>query len=302
MQIHSRYSCKPFSRGQRLVFALESGESQRFAVRVDRNVSEFTRSMTEEEIEMLKSMRNLQLPHLPSLVHYELEPSPPLVVTNWVDGHELTWSDATPAPHVRRHVIRTIAEVTLDLLQIQRPGISALDWITGKITRSRVNRAAEGKLQGLSLSDAERLKSQIPDFHLPCFDQEPRVLVHGDLKASNIIMNGDKLARQVLASNVIDLGFAQLVPLQFATFYPAFLTNEPRRTGDTFDWSSCSYSERQMEDRKFFLQCIKDLAPIKGREADVYFEILARDDQETRHWWLSAVSRLDMMVALNSKP
>lgn len=113
----------PFQGGQRLVFALESGESQRFAVRVDRNVSEFTRSMTEEEIEMLKSMRNLQLPHLPSLVHYELEPSPPLVVTNWVDGHELTWSDATPAPHVRRHVIRTIAEVTLDLLQIQRPGL-----------------------------------------------------------------------------------------------------------------------------------------------------------------------------------
>lgn len=93
-----------------------------------------------------------------------------------------------------------------------------------------------------------------------------------------------------------------MIPLQFAAFYPKFLTNEPRQIGDIFDWSQCYYSETQIQDRRFFLQCIKDRAPDKGRHAQIYAEMLSRDDQEDRHWWLSAVFRKDIMKALKTKP
>lgn len=93
-----------------------------------------------------------------------------------------------------------------------------------------------------------------------------------------------------------------MVPLQFSAVYPRFLTDEPRLVGDKFDWSQCAYSQRQKDDRSFYLQCIIDMAQAKGEYALVYAEILARDDQEERYWWLSAVNRLDIMRALKTKP
>ena len=93
-----------------------------------------------------------------------------------------------------------------------------------------------------------------------------------------------------------------MVPLQFSAVYPRFLTNEPRLVGDKFDWSQCAYSPTQKDDRAFYLRCIMDMARIKGGYARVYSEILARDDQEERYWWLSAVNRLDIMRALKTKP
>jgi hypothetical protein len=100
----------------------------------------------------------------------------------------------------------------------------------------------------------------------------------------------------------VDWGTATMVPLQFSAVYPRFLTNEPRLVGDMFDWSQCAYSQTQKDDRSFYLQCIIDMAPAKGEYARVYSEILARDDQEERYWWLSAVNRLDIMRALKTKP
>ncbi|ATY64096.1 kinase-like domain [Cordyceps militaris] len=287
---------KPFRGGQCVVFALEATHGWRFAVRVEHNISEAILAKQEWQVWMLKTIKDFNIPHLPFLVGHELSPSPPLIATSWADGCELQWSDTVPPPHVRKHVIRRIAGVTLDMLKIQNPGLSALDWITSKIIRTRVNRVQQGNLEGISLSDAENLKAQISLFHLPHLDNAPYVLVHGDLQPSNIIMNDETL------SSVIDLGCASMIPLQFSTLYPKFLTNEPRQTGDTFDWSPCCYSEKQVQDRDFYLQCIKEIAPTKGLDAQIYAEILGREDQEARHWWLSAVFRLDMMRALKTKP
>lgn len=73
--------------------------------------------------------------------------------------------------------------------------------------------------------------------------------------------------------------------------------------GDGFDWSQCAYSQTQKDDRSFYLQCIVDMAAAKGGEyARVYSEILSRDDEGERYWWLTAVSRLDIMRALKTKP
>jgi hypothetical protein len=44
------------------------------------------------------------------------------------------------------------------------------------------------------------------------------------------------------------------------------------------------------------------MAPTKGEYAQIYSEILASDDQDERHWWLSAVYRVDMMRALKTRP
>lgn len=93
-----------------------------------------------------------------------------------------------------------------------------------------------------------------------------------------------------------------MIPLQFAAVYPRFLTNEPQERGDTFDWSECSYTKVQKEDRTFYLQCIRDMAAERGEYARMYAQILGREDQEERHWWLSAVNRQDMMRALKTKP
>lgn len=100
----------------------------------------------------------------------------------------------------------------------------------------------------------------------------------------------------------MDLGIATMVPLHFSAVYPHFLTKEPRLVGDKFDWSLCTSSQAQKDDRSFFLQCIVDMAPAKGEYARVSSEILAHDDQEERYWWLSAVNRLNIMRALVTKP
>ncbi|OAQ98759.1 hypothetical protein LLEC1_05794 [Akanthomyces lecanii] len=287
---------KPFRGGQTAVFALEASHGWRFAVRVEQNISEAIQAKHEWQVWMLKSIKDLNIPYLPFLAGHEFAPPPPLIATSWADGCELEWSDNVPSPDVRKHVICGIAGVTLDMLKIQDPGLSALDWITSKINRTRIRKAEQGKLEGISVSDAEKLKAQTPSFHLPPLDTAPYVLVHGDLQPSNIIMNDRKL------SSVIDLGCASMIPLQFSALYPKFVTNEPRKIGNTFDWSQCRYSERQIQDREFFLQCIKEKATTKGHDAQIYAEILGREDQEARHWWLSAVFRVDVMRALKTRP
>lgn len=116
------------------------------------------------------------------------------------------------------------------------------------------------------------------------------------MNPSNIIVNDEQV------ECVLDLGVATLVPLQFSPSYPRFLTNEPRLVRDTYDWSHCVYSPVQKEDRSFYLKCIADMAPAKGDHARIYSEILAREDEEERHWWFSAVNRRDMMRAWKTRP
>lgn len=113
----------------------------------------------------------------------------PLYAYVWADGSPLgAWTDHDPPVQVRRDILRTIAEVTLDMLKIQKSGDSALAWITSKIQRTRTSRAMKGNLPGVSVSECEALRNRIADFHLPAFDDAPHVLVHGDLHISNIIV------------------------------------------------------------------------------------------------------------------
>lgn len=61
--------------------------------------------------------------------------------------------------------------------------------------RTRVRRCAKGALPGIPTSDCEALLQRVAEFHLPALDQEPCVLVHGDLQPSNIIIHEQRLER-----------------------------------------------------------------------------------------------------------
>ncbi|KAI0430527.1 hypothetical protein F5Y09DRAFT_226845 [Xylaria sp. FL1042] len=285
----------PYSGGECIVFAFEA-DGKRIGVRMEQNISAATHVKVEREIQLLEAIKREQIGHLPYLIGYDLDSVPPLIATGWADGRELQWTDFTPPPQIRNNILKTVAEVTLDLLRVQESAGSALKWVTDKIYRTRTKRSLEGRLPGISVDDCLALQQSISRFHLPALDDAPHVLVHGDLHPSNIIVNGDGV------ECIVDMGIATMVPLQFSAVYPRFLTSEPRLIEGVFDWSCCGHSQAQKADRDFYLQCIIDMAPGKGKQACQYAEILALDNQEDRHWWLSAISRLDIMRALKTKP
>ncbi|KAI0964737.1 hypothetical protein F4678DRAFT_455113 [Xylaria arbuscula] len=286
---------RPFSGGECIFFALVA-DGQRIAVRMERKFSQATRVKVEREIQLLKAIKREQISHLPSLMGYYLHSTPPMLATGWADGHKLEWNDFTPTQPMRNNTLETVAKVTLDLLQIQESGGSALKWVSDKIFRTRTARSMNGSLPGISVDDCQALFHEISRYHIPGLDDALHVLVHGDLHPSNIIVEGGEV------KCIVDLGTATVVPLQFSTYYPRFLTNEPRLIGDMFDWSQCGYSDVQKADRAFYMQCITNIALQRGEQALHYAEVMARDDQEDRHWWLSAVNRLDIMRALKTKP
>jgi hypothetical protein len=138
-------------------------------------------------------------------------------------------------------------------------------------------------------------------------------MLHGDLQASNIIIND---AMEVewfvlptpffaittpinILFSIIDWGFSAMVPLQYAAVYPRFLTNEPQIIRGAVIWPRITPTMDR--DRQFYLQCIEDIASHRGGIAQDYYEILAREDEIERYWWLSAVGRLDIMKAMRSR-
>jgi hypothetical protein len=184
----------PYSGGECTIFAFEAN-GRRIGVRIERNFSSATRVKVDSEIQHLQAITRERIPCLPCLIGYDLESTLPLIATSWANGNELKWTDARPPLQIRRNILKTIAEATLDMLRIQEPGKmrkslsyklmlkfaggSALKWITDKIQRTRIDRAVKGNLPGVSIHACEDLLQRISDFHLPEFDNAPRVLVHG---------------------------------------------------------------------------------------------------------------------------
>jgi len=111
----------PYVGGQCTVFALEAN-GERIGIRIDRHCSPDTRAKVEKEIELLQAITRERIRHLPQLIGYDLEAEPPMVATSWADGDKLEWADFHPPTKIRKSVLKTIAEVTLDLLKIQEQG------------------------------------------------------------------------------------------------------------------------------------------------------------------------------------
>ncbi|KAH6623399.1 hypothetical protein F5144DRAFT_595576 [Chaetomium tenue] len=142
-------------------------------------------------------------------------------------------------------------------------GEPALEWITYKIDR-KIARAESNQLCGGTVAECEHQKQLIPKYWMPGLDNAPHVLVHGDISGNNIIVGSAPLAVQ----SIIDLGF------------------------------SGRNSEQMKRDRAFYLECVKTRAQREGGIELHYYRTLARDDEPSRYWWLTAASRIDIHIAM----
>ncbi|CRK38187.1 hypothetical protein BN1723_004413, partial [Verticillium longisporum] len=185
-----------------------------------------------------------------------------------------------------------VANSCLDLLQINDTGVTALNWVQSKIRR-KIERARRDNLPGASVAECEKQLELTQKYWIQDLDTAPHVLVHGDLSNNNIIVDDSNTVR-----GIIDLGWAELVPLQFAASYPRFLTHEPDEEG-SFTISG-HLNDRLLRDRAFFLGCIKYRA-LKDDGSSImqtFYQLLAREDQIARHWWITAASRIDIHHAM----
>lgn len=112
---------RPFCGGECIIFALEA-TGRRIGVRIEQKFTQSTHVKVAREVQLLEAIRREQISHLPSLIGYDLDSTPPMIATGWADGHKLEWTEFTPTQPFRNNILKTVAKVTLDLLQIQESG------------------------------------------------------------------------------------------------------------------------------------------------------------------------------------
>ncbi|KAK4150671.1 hypothetical protein C8A00DRAFT_36730 [Chaetomidium leptoderma] len=272
----------PFYGGEYTIYALEGEEkSRRLCLRIPCNRAGcHVPLVLEREAEVRRQIDAARIDLFQPLIAYdpttENSIKAPYLALGWADGSPLKWSDAYPATDDRKSVIRAVANASLDLLRIQQPGETALEWITYKIDR-KIARAESNELRGGTFIECKDQKQLIPKYWMPDLDNAPHVLVHGDISGNNIIVGDAPLA----VRSIIDLGWAEMVPLQFAAVYPRFLTHEP---GERAQGVSARNSPQMNQDRAFYLECVKTRAQREGGIELDYYRVLSRGDEPRRYW------------------
>ncbi|KAH6621341.1 hypothetical protein B0J18DRAFT_224216 [Chaetomium sp. MPI-SDFR-AT-0129] len=191
----------PFRGGHCAVYALEDEEhSRRLCLRIPHNrTCCHTALHLEDGARIRRHIDAAGIDLFQPLITYDHTTEnlikAPYLALGWADGKPLRWSDAFPATEDRKSVIRAVANVSLDLLRVQQPGKTALEWITSKIDR-KITRARSNKLRGGTVAECEDQKQLIPKYWMPDLDNAPHVLVHGDISENNIIVGNDPLAVQ----------------------------------------------------------------------------------------------------------
>lgn len=107
---------------------------------------------------------------------------------------------------------------------------------------------------------------------------------------------------------IIDLGFAEIIPLQFSACFPNFLTHEfdsPHEpvevehgsgAGGPLVWGARN-TEMMRRDRAFYLQCVMELST-GDPMLEAYYQLLAAKNEIRRHWWLVAATKLKVHRAM----
>ncbi|KAL9024041.1 MAG: hypothetical protein Q9196_006805 [Gyalolechia fulgens] len=272
--------------------------------------------MVEKEVRFRKAIERANISRFQQLIGYSSScdnlVQAPFIALSWTDGVRLQWTDQSPADEGDRNkVISSIAQATIDLLSVRSIGkfqidahhsgcyadpaqaCSAREYITTKIDR-KLLRAEKGELRGGTVAECLEQKRLIQDYWLPQLDDAFHVLVHGDLSANNVIVD-----EHFNVKCVIDLGWADFVPLQFAAVYPRFLTHEPSWNGRMVKWPKES-SPMMRRDREFYLQCVHQRAVAEGGMVEDYYRVLSREDEIQRYWWIAAASQIDIHIAMAS--
>jgi hypothetical protein len=110
-----------------IIFALEDHQSHQVGARIQRMSTDSYVLM--KEVEHLKAIENHKIPQFQKLLGYELHGNQlirsPFMAVEWVVGTPLIWTDTSPVNVSQGdQVIHAVAQTTVDLLQIQKPGIS----------------------------------------------------------------------------------------------------------------------------------------------------------------------------------
>ncbi|KAI5256820.1 hypothetical protein E4T42_01392 [Aureobasidium subglaciale] len=164
----------------------------------------------------------------------------------------------------------------------------------------KIVRAKEGRYSGGDFLSCIEQMVLFEKYWIPELDHAPRVLVHGDLSPNNIIVDEHY---DIQGRSVIDLGWAEMVPLQFAAAYPRFLTHEPRpsthSSSASFDYATTNTATMQ-QDRLVFRECVQARALSEGGIYQTYYDLLSRKDEVNRYWWFKAISEADKHKAMKS--
>ncbi|KID97317.1 Protein kinase-like domain protein, partial [Metarhizium majus ARSEF 297] len=292
----------PLAGGEYIVYALASSSGFHISIRIPKEPTNLhTSILLNREAEFRRRINTAKLSLFQPLLAFSDAMNNslrfPFLALGWVDGSPLRWSDTIPATDIeRRRILHCIANASLDLLHVsQESKQTALEWIQSKISR-KIIRAQEGSLPGGSVAECQKQMELTTNYWVPELDTAPHVLIHGDLSGNNIII--DKNDHNV--QGIIDLGWAELVPLQFAAVYPRFLTHEPLE-GQENGWTGRD-SEQMELDRAFYLECIQERAiQAQGEGLNMlmdYYRVLSREDEIERYFWLTAASRIDIHRAM----
>lgn len=160
---------------------------------------------------------------------------------------------------------------------------------------------------------------------IPELDSSPWVMAHGDLSATNIITDSDNNLSGLVAltlintlqsaltkiSRIIDLGFAEYLPLQFAAVFPIILDHESCQDQHDIDvapelvqnpesslvWRSKN-TETKRRDRQLFVDTVKNLCNTYGDICETFYRVLTSKDEIRRYWWFLAVSNQKLHQAM----
>ncbi|KFY00197.1 hypothetical protein O988_03455 [Pseudogymnoascus sp. VKM F-3808] len=218
---------RPFGGSECVIVVLKDEAGSKWAVRFPLQFRAFPGHVVrtvKKEVELRQAIEKAGIQRITKLKAisstFDNPARFPFVVSEWAEGNQLRWTESYPALPQRNEVIRSVAQVVVDLLQVQNKECTATGYITTLIDR-KIKRARDNKLPGATVSECLDQQSLIAEYLLPDLDQAPCVLVHGDLTAENIIVGQDFNVKAI-----IDLGFAEIIPLQFSACFPNFLAHE----------------------------------------------------------------------------
>ncbi|KAF6840012.1 hypothetical protein CMUS01_04061 [Colletotrichum musicola] len=192
---------KSYSGGEYLVYALESTCGRRICIRIPKETHQHTGFQLEHEADIRRRIDAAGIHLFQPLI--AADPTAdnslhvPFMALGWADGATLKWR------------------------------LTASDWIKAKINR-KIVRAKADTLPGGTVAECKQQMQIVQKYWIPELDDAPHVLVHGDLSSNNIVVGEDCNVK-----GIIDLGWAELVPLQFAAVFPRFLTHEPAQDHGT---------------------------------------------------------------------
>ncbi|KAF2467741.1 uncharacterized protein BDR25DRAFT_291722 [Lindgomyces ingoldianus] len=199
---------KPFSGSQSIIFVVGYADSIKYAFRLPYHLrkSKNRDRLLSNELAQWEAFIQSRIPLVPRVVGYSLSIDNPIgfpfIAYEWVEGKPLVWNDYETAKYI---------------------------YVAEAIDR-KIKRVLNGQLRTAKLVDCLRQRSLIRKYMIPELDSSPWVMVHGDLSGTNIITD-----TEYNVSGIIDLGFAEYVPLQFAAFFPRILDHQSYQDQDDID-------------------------------------------------------------------